>query len=136
MSQTIDWSDEYLVRLDEIDVQHKRMAEMINNILIASYKHRPKEELLETMEVFLKYVKWHFQSEELIMKMYDYPDFSEHRDEHVVLINNLLDKKMEMERKNLSANNLYSFFFGWFGGHAFSSDKAMAPFISKSITRL
>jgi hemerythrin len=59
MSQTIDWSEEYLVGLEEIDVQHKRIAELINNILKLSFKHRPKEELLESMDVLLRYIKWH-----------------------------------------------------------------------------
>ncbi|MBF0443951.1 MAG: hemerythrin family protein [Magnetococcales bacterium] len=136
MSQTIDWSDEYLVGLEEIDVQHKRMAELINNILKISYKHRPKEELLESMDMFLRYVKWHFGCEEILMKAYDFPDYTEHRDEHVVLINDLINKKHEMDKKILSVNDLYSFFFGWFGGHAFSADKDMAPFISIRISNL
>ncbi|MBF0194649.1 MAG: bacteriohemerythrin [Magnetococcales bacterium] len=136
MAQTIDWSDDYLIGLGEIDVQHKRMAELINNILRTAYKHRPKEEVLESMAVLLKYVKWHFQSEEILMKVYDFPEFAEHRDEHVLLINDLLQKQDEMDNKNLSVDDLYGFFFGWFGGHAFSSDKDMAPFISTRITMM
>jgi hemerythrin len=134
MPQLIDWSDEYLIGFEEIDAQHKRLITLVNNILSKCYKHQPKEHIMEAMKILLLYTRWHFQTEDTLMRTFDYVESQEHRDEHNILIKNLMEMHKNYIDNPKNIEELYKFYFGWFGGHAFSSDKEMADFFNKKLS--
>ena len=95
MSQTIDWSDEYRIGLDEIDSQHKRLNDLGNKVIATCNRHQSQDMIVDSMDALKKYTTWHFQSEEVLMRIYEYPDYTDHRDEHVALIKELHEKIKE-----------------------------------------
>ncbi|MBF0194000.1 MAG: hemerythrin family protein [Magnetococcales bacterium] len=133
MSQLIDWTDKYLVGLEEIDSQHKRKIRLVNNILTACYRHQPKEQIIVYMKELVKYAEWHFKTEESLMELYNYPLMNEHKEEHTNLINSLLDCQKNYNTSIIPFQKMYEFYFAWFGGHAFSSDRELSSFLSKEL---
>ena len=133
MPQLIEWSDDYLIGLDEIDAQHKRLTQLINNTLRLIYRHSPKEQVAESFQTTIQYATWHFNSEETLMKIYDFPEYDEHCEDHVYLLNGLEKKFEQINRIILNPDKLYTFFAGWFGAHAFGSDKDMVLFMQEKL---
>ena len=125
----INWSDEYLVGLEEIDSQHKEMAHLINDVLVANQNLLPQEEISKRMALMIKYTKRHFRCEEGLMRIYQFPDQASHLEEHRVMVRNVEDKEREMVSAKYPPETLYRFFVAWFGGHAFGADIEMAKFI-------
>jgi hemerythrin len=134
MPQYIDWSDEYLIGLKEIDAQHKRLTLLVNQVLEKCYQHQPKEQTLSGMETLLSYTKWHFQTEDALMQVFGYEESKEHRKEHGGLIKGLIKTQKNFESNPIASQKLYPFYFAWFGGHAFSADREMALYIKQIIT--
>ncbi|MBF0369730.1 MAG: bacteriohemerythrin [Magnetococcales bacterium] len=129
MAEIIEWSDDYLIGLKEIDVQHKRLTEIVNKALNACNTFQTQKQIVEAMDDVMAYTKWHFQSEDILMRIYEYPDSENHRSDHVLLIKELHNKTKEAIKTKPSPQDLYLFFVGWFGGHAFGSDRKLAHFM-------
>jgi hemerythrin len=135
MSDLIEWSAEYLIGLEEFDVQHKELTILVNDVLRGCQQMLAVEEIEKRMTLMIKYTKWHFRCEDGLMRIYQYPDMAIHLEEHRTLIKNIEDKSLELTKGPIPPSQLYQFFIAWFGGHAFGSDIEMAKFINNARQR-
>jgi len=131
MAELITWSDEYLIGVGEFDIQHKELTILVNDVLLGSQQMLQASELLQRMELMIKYAKWHFRCEEGLMRIYQYSEMAAHLEEHRMLVANIEEKRTQMADRVVPAPQLYQFFVAWFGGHAFGADVEMAKFINK-----
>ena len=81
----IEWSEKLSTGINKIDNQHKHFIGLINstNALVESKK---KKELNAQIPELLNYARTHFSTEEEIFDKYNYPYSSEHKLEHLKLI--------------------------------------------------
>lgn len=78
-----DWSDEYLLGVDEIDAQHKGFFEAAHR-LYDSILNCEGEKAVEEALAFLRgYAGRHFQAEEAFMQQHGFPRLEYHRKLHV-----------------------------------------------------
>jgi len=78
----ITWSEKYSVGYDEIDNQHKRLVEMINE-LYDSFKQGDANAIIENILMeMIKYTDYHFKTEETYFAKYHYSDAITHISEH------------------------------------------------------
>ncbi|MCC6524869.1 MAG: hemerythrin family protein [Polyangiaceae bacterium] len=78
----IPWDERYLVRVPEIDEQHRRLVGMINDFydaVAAGTAHAAVGELLRGM---VEYTKYHFTTEERLMRLHAAPDMAAHLAAH------------------------------------------------------
>ncbi|MCF6148198.1 MAG: hemerythrin family protein [Candidatus Kuenenia sp.] len=131
MGANFEWCDDYNTGLEEIDVQHKKFLQIINSLYELdsnSVKNPQAEKLLDEL---LKYARFHFQSEELLMITYEYPNLYEQKKEHEKLMNELNKIKEETKLSNGDMAKMLSFLVKWFAGHTTFLDKEMGIYISK-----
>ncbi len=81
-TKKLDWEDKYSVGVEEIDNQHKRMFEVINELLDAINTNSTEESLGHIIESLIQYKKFHFATEEKYFKEFNYDETIEHINKH------------------------------------------------------
>ncbi|NUM42497.1 MAG: bacteriohemerythrin, partial [Leptospiraceae bacterium] len=85
-----NWDESYSVGVDSIDLQHKNLFDMINNLHdnIHSIKNEPLA-IKTTLDELISYIQYHFLHEEELLKKNNFPEFQVHSIEHEKLCGNL-----------------------------------------------
>ena len=84
-----DWSDDYLIGIDQIDEQHKGFFEAAHR-LYDYILNCEGEKVVEESVAFLRdYADRHFQTEEAFMEKHAFPGLEEHKKCHAAFFDNL-----------------------------------------------
>jgi len=86
-----NWNEALESGNETIDSQHRDLFNHINTYFDSLEKVYGHEITIKTLNYLLKYVRFHFGTEEELMKRYGYPDFSEHLTEHRKLVDELMN---------------------------------------------
>ncbi len=117
-------ADKYSVGYDEIDNQHKKLVEMIND-LHASFKQGAANKVIENiLSEMIQYTDYHFKTEEKYFEEYNYSDKETHIYEHKTFVEQV--SKFYNDYKNGSVTVTYdvlSFLRDWLVNHIQGSDK-------------
>lgn len=152
----IIWDKKYSVGLEEIDEQHKVLVNLINN-LESIYEHREMYKdfdsmLNKVMGELKNYTVLHFTTEEVLMKMFQYGEFEDHKESHdsfvklVVEQHKMIISLME-QRNSLKGNEsavekynqeiftriekILTFLQKWLISHIMRSDTEYVGFFTK-----
>ena len=85
MTQTpwkIDWNEELMLGIPEIDAEHKGFVALVNDLNLALAGRADKAEVREKLDLLLLDAKQHFQHEEELFAQYEYPDWKQHAELH------------------------------------------------------
>jgi len=118
------WSDKYSVGVDAMDLQHKRLIGLINDLDELIQKGGHFDELGPVLDGVIDYTTTHFASEEAFMESKDYPDIEEHKESHRALLkqaNSLRENAKQGDRETM--NRLLIFLQTWLVGHIVGIDK-------------
>lgn len=126
----VEWKDEYSVGIESIDMQHKKLLGLINNLQTAvNYKTDTAFEL-ETLDELVNYTRTHFKYEEDMMEQNDYPHFMTHRAEHERMIARVDEVLQEYQRdKEAAMQNAIDFLRNWLINHINGTDKQYSSFL-------
>lgn len=140
----IIWSKDYALGIEEIDNQHKELVLIINRIEQVAVSDPDHPNFAEKVRGVLKdvrdYTVLHFSSEEVILKMFDYPDFVEHKAKHdkfVALVGNkkkIIEdslKAKDNEKVIEELNAIFKFLGEWIIVHIQKSDFEYGEFLAK-----
>jgi hemerythrin len=79
----INWDDVKMsIHIDELDRQHRKMADMINELYEAIESKKNKELLAQLLIKLVHYTRHHFKTEERYFDKYEYPETAAHKIEH------------------------------------------------------
>lgn len=120
----IIWKEAYSVNIAEIDNQHKKLIELINNLHDAMITGKAKEEMSKILSGLVDYTLYHFATEEKIFDQYDFPGSKAHKKQHSDLIEQVaaLQKKHEDGERVLTID-VMNFLRDWLNDHIMGSDK-------------
>src|SRR5450759_5110773 len=82
----IAWNEKFSVDVAEIDRQHKRLMNMINDLNEAANTGKGKDVVSQILDDLIIYTATHFKTEEKYFVQFKYPDSEAHKDEHAVCI--------------------------------------------------
>ena len=85
------WRDEYSVNVEEIDLQHQKLLELVNGLHTAVESRIDKEELRGQLIKLVEFTREHFATEERLMEAHGYPDSNQHHEEHRLLLQHMDD---------------------------------------------
>ncbi len=135
---SINWNEEKMsVGIDLIDEQHKKLLELINDIIKSVANNRQVEDIEEFIDKTLKYSEYHFDTEERLFREYnvDINEIEEHIKEHKKehedfknMINKIFidldsDKSLKSNYGIEILTDLYTFLTKWFVQHIIEEDK-------------
>ena len=85
----VQWKDEYIINVEEIDIQHQTMVKLVNNLLSSVEARKDKSELESLLFELVEYTRMHFSTEEKLMKKNADPSLELHHKEHRSLLQHL-----------------------------------------------
>jgi len=92
--QHMEWSQKFSVGIKEFDDQHKHLIAMINKFHDAFREHRALDMQKDILKEIVNYVKTHFETEEKYMRMFSFPGYDDHHDEHEKFIQKAVGLQM------------------------------------------
>ena len=129
----VTWRDEYSVNVGEIDLQHKKLIELVNNLHASVEACISKNELEVLLIELVKFTRFHFSTEEKYMKDYDFPESEKHSKEHRALLEHM-DNLISMvsNGKSLTFYSDYDISSDWALIHIIEYDKSLGKFLNSN----
>lgn len=129
---TLEWRDEFLVGVGDIDREHRELLARINSLATRIGGGDPSG-IDETLAFLDDYVHFHFDNEEQHMREVGYPLLADHVHEHRTFVERFLRLKSDIASG--SHDPLYLgfriqlFLFDWFANHITKIDRHLGKFI-------
>lgn len=128
---TYVWKADYALGIEDIDFQHHFFFNLIVRLaeeLVQSKDQMYKNALVDEL---IAYARFHFISEENIMSRANYPELSDHKNQHLELIDKLSSKTSKLDLSNSAQDSagLIDFLMDWFFHHTTSVDKIFAQYV-------
>jgi len=125
----IQWDDSLSVNVVEIDNQHKKLVEMINDLHDAMKQGQSKLILSRIINGLIGYTVTHFKTEEKYFEQFGYPAELSHKKEHATFTQKVADFKDEYDAGKTGLSlDIMDFLSSWLRSHIKGSDKRYAPF--------
>jgi hemerythrin len=126
----IDWSNSLSVDIKELDDQHKKLIELINQLNDAMKVGKGKDVIGKVLGSLIVYTKSHFATEERLMQTHSYPSYIIHKKAHDDLTKQALDLQKKFEAGNLAITiEVMGFLKDWLSKHIMNTDKQYSPFL-------
>ena len=125
----IAWTDSLSVRVAEIDNQHRKLIDMLNELNEAMRQGKGRQVIGVILGEMVEYAGIHFQTEEKYFDKYEYPASAEHKKEHSDFVEKVSDfrEKFAAEKLGLSIE-VMSFLADWLQNHIKGSDQKYSGF--------
>jgi hemerythrin len=113
--QLIEWDDRYTVGIELIDEQHRELASQVNNLYLGCQKdgHDAKIFFDLSIQPLMRYIRYHFSSEEKMLERIKYPDLAAHIQQHSEILKIISDGVGRIQHEEtsvlLSENRLPEF---------------------------
>lgn len=136
MTEKIEWSDEYLLGIPEIDNQHKKLVSLANDLydVIAGSPENYKINMSRVLKKLTDYTEYHFSSEEEFMRRYEYAGVDFHKVAHDGFINEVVNQiKLLSDEKIETGARFYTFVLNWVLTHIAKADQIWAKVIKDKI---
>lgn len=124
MGELITWTDDLSVGIEEIDEQHKVLVGLLNDLDRAIRERHGNEACLAILDRLVEYTRIHFAVEESLMRIFEYPDYENHKAEHEELVDEVLSMRHEViDNQRRISFKLLHFLKMWLTQHIMDSDK-------------
>jgi hemerythrin-like metal-binding protein len=125
------WSNTYSVHIGIIDMQHKNLVNIVNDLHQAMVAGYGKQKLGKILSHLVEYTQGHFKTEEHFMESQNYPEYAVHKAEHDHLTKTVLDFQDKFQKNEIGLTvEVMDFLKNWLGQHILGSDKKYAPFLN------
>ena len=124
------WNDQLSVNIKQVDSQHMKLVEFLNNFHDAMKLGKGKEVMGKTFSELLDYTAYHFGTEEDFFKKYGYPGSASHKKEHGALTTSSGAQRPLLPREPVISAETMTFLKNWLNDHIVGSDKKYGPFLN------
>lgn len=128
----ISWNKNYSVGIEEMDIQHKQLLLIMNNLNDAILAGKGKEALKEVFVELADYTLHHFGDEERLLRDHSYPEREAHLKMHRDLENKIAEyKQMIEDGLTVVGSDILDFLKKWLVNHILVNDKKYGAFIAE-----
>jgi hemerythrin-like metal-binding protein len=127
----LNWKNDYSVGNAQIDADHHRLFDLINEFHYVFTHNRQLREIARVLNDLVKYSEEHFQREEEMMAAHDYPGLDEHREIHAALFETVfqLQSKFEQNAVKIESETI-DFLRHWLTDHIVEHDTKFGRFLA------
>lgn len=127
ITNLINWSQEFIIGIQEIDVQHKAQMDMINEIHMSIMQGKEENHSQSLINQFCKLCHNHFMIEESMMRIFNFSGYEDHTLHHDILIRQLVNLRNQLKSKEQLFNiDVSRFLKKWLSMHIIEEDKSFA----------
>jgi hemerythrin-like metal-binding protein len=127
---TIQWQDEYSVRVKELDDQHRLLLDIINIVINEQQDKYDATKFSTAIVTLIHYAYTHFATEERYLTQADFPELEPHILEHIDFIMKTLGLALKIEEGNDKIRKeLLRYLKDWFSSHVLGLDRKYIPFL-------
>ena len=128
----VQWSNSLSVNVVEIDKQHHKLVDMINELNDAMRSGKGKDALAKIVNGLIAYTGTHFKTEERYFDQFGYPDASSHKKEHVDFVAKVSEFKDGFAKGKIRLSiEVMNFLSDWLQNHIKGVDKKYGPFFNE-----
>ncbi len=127
----MQWKESYSVNIREIDEQHKKLVNMINDLFDAMTQGHGKEVVGKVIQGLIDYAVFHFGTEERLFQAHAYPETASHKAEHERFSAKVLEFKKNYDSgAALLTKDVLKFLSDWLNGHILVVDRKYGPYLN------
>jgi len=119
----IQWSDNMSIGVENIDKDHKKLIDLINQCINLEQQETAKSSIKEILDELLDYTDYHFKREELLMGQIGYPHITKHQQVHKLLIKEVKQRVNKFKQGHMVIQDLVEFLSAWLEDHIMGMDK-------------
>ena len=127
----LTWSHECIVGVKAMDDQHGIIMDTMNDLRLMIVQGRERKVICEQMERLIAFTQMHFQSEEQLLELQQFPGLANHREAHHHLLTQIqasLEHTRHSEDVDVSA--LFHFLRSWYMDHIERLDQQYGPWLN------
>lgn len=127
----IRWNDKLSVGVAEIDSQHRRLIDLINELNDAMIQGKGQEALGRILDGLIAYTRSHFAHEERLFAITAYPETTAHKTEHAELIRQVGEFQAGFSQGRVGLTvQIMNLLTAWLSTHIQGSDKKYGPHLN------
>jgi hemerythrin len=131
----ITWNDSLSVKVEEIDVQHRRLVELVNQLHAAMSQGKGREVMGQVLAGLLEYTRTHFTAEERIMIAQAYPGYRQQKAAHEALLQQVVDlRNAYLGGEAVMTMDVMTFLKTWLTDHMQGMDKQLGVYLNSRTT--
>jgi len=116
----------------EIDTEHDLLLGVVRAIEKA-VDTAPRSQVETLLQQLSEFTRVHFATEEIMMRLYAYPEFARHQLEHARLVEQIEQVRSEFAEGHVQPTRPFAAaLHHWFTDHVRSHDVALARFVRES----
>jgi hemerythrin len=119
----IDWKEEYMTGVEDIDSQHQAFVKLINRLNIIHDFNNKKAIAVRLLSEVGKYAEYHFVSEENIMFLTKYPAIERQQQAHAALLDEFNHRTQNFLNDKGTIEDVIRFLEAWFARHTVEEDR-------------
>jgi hemerythrin-like metal-binding protein len=125
----ISWDEKHTTGHAGMDHGHQKLVDLINQLADAMENNKPKEFCSNTLDQFIEQTRTHFIAEEQLMDRLRYPEATEHKVLHAMLLKDVLAFKTIYDAGDTAEfMTLLVILDSWLKRDIMAADKALANF--------
>ncbi len=122
-----EWKEDFSVKIPLLDEQHKKLFEIGENVHLMLTRSDDEDafaEIITQVKELIKYTKYHFEQEELLMKKFNFEGLDAHIAEHGQFIHYIesLDYNQIDNHQVQTLTDLVQFLAKWIFKHIINTD--------------
>lgn len=132
----LDWSADYETGVYEIDLQHRSLLAIANQVHDAIRSGRAERTVEWMIEELALYTKFHFETEEAYMRHYGLDDEARHRVEHAELLSAIKRFRRKLKAGDERVQDEVSEFLStWLDKHLRGADRQFGAEVRAAMNR-
>jgi len=129
VSGLIQFSPRFSVRVDDMDADHQKIFDYVNQVHAQVMSGAPEAETAATFKAMAEFTADHFAREEAIMDEHAYPDVAQHKAIHRELLATVGDYARALDRgEKVNLIGALSFLNDWLKGHILEVDRGYGDY--------
>lgn len=136
MARKFEWNSSYELGIPEIDLQHKKLISISNDLYDVATKggDNLKLNMSKVLKSLTDYTVYHFSSEEKFQAKYGYAGVSMHKLAHDQFVSEVQNQIAQLDSGSQEdALRFYDYIANWILTHIAKADKIWANFVKTKI---
>lgn len=131
MVSLVDWKDDFVLGVAQIDEHHQKLVDIINRCYRALMLNNHSSELAAIVKELQEYTVYHFAIEEKLMREFGYEEASPHRAAHESFVASVADFQLRYDAgESFIAIDVLTYLKDWLVAHIQSTDRDFTRFLT------